>query len=198
MKDVRRRALCLCAAIVLLSLAAPASSHQVLLGDPNDSPGPLDIDSVSEHHSDGKIVITMKTYEPWANELIQRTGDIDRIDVLFNRDEDGRVARYIYIDVIEGELLAEMYGEGLAYPEGDPIAELEVRRPTARSLRVKVPPRSLGDIRHDYRWKAVTGYETIGENDEGYPDCNHEFPPPRPYPPTARCTDGARWVKKEI
>lgn len=179
--------------VMMLAMSGIASGHEGYVLDPENSPGPLDIERATERHSESgrRLILKIKTYEAWENQTIDRSGGLRWFAIAFNPDEDGgrSADRSLFIRYTDEGLEAKMYGKGFIWPSDDPIGSGRVWRAGPKSVTVSFAHKLLGKAGSDYRWRAISSYETFGEDDEGFADCNWEMPPPRPYPATGKCTD---------
>jgi hypothetical protein len=141
------------AAIVLgLSLAigalvSPTAAHTFTKSDGNDSPGRLDIRSVSVSHKDSSVVHGVKTYEGWsAKSLGDDSFFIVGIDTNFDDDFE-RCAFILSVGRLRGSLTncRQRF-----------FRTLPVTKPSRTMVKVTIPGGELPGV---YRW-AVFSYWT--------------------------------------
>ena len=180
--------------------ATPTTSGARTVIDPDDSPGPLDLVYAQQRSSnDGRtLIFRLGTYEEWDAPTVEDVRNFRWIGVFFthHRTTDGEWFRKLILEQDEGELTAKVYGRSVGGrpPQSEPLADnLRVWRPDLHSISVRFPARLLG--KKPYRWAANSSFETIGEDDRGYPECNWEAAFSRPVNDFGKCTDFSPLVR---
>jgi hypothetical protein len=154
--------------------------------DEDDSPGPFDIERFGYFHGEGFDRLTLDFYEDLDPTLLDE--QLDWVGFILEDDivNDGYV-NAVFVTFSDDELQAGLYSAGQGGPEPDRfVRPLEVQMTDANSLEVYLEPHQYAWFHH---WFGQSSFETIGNDDRGFPDCNWATPPPRPYPPKAKCFD---------
>jgi hypothetical protein len=135
---------------------APAAVADVrTVGDPRDTPGRLDIRSVTHRHTaGGKLVHRVEMYHRWRNRALR--GPYSDINLHFNTDGDRWVERAVEIDYRDGRLVARMTRERNL--EEEVLRRVRVRRVDERTVKVVFGRRALRRGIQSYRWSANASY----------------------------------------
>jgi hypothetical protein len=135
-------------ALVAPGAARAASLHGAV--DPNDTPGRLDIRSVTQRHGrTGPVAHTITMYEPWRGRLlgIQRSS---AIFLTFDTHGGRAYERFAAVFFARGRLRAAVYTRA-----GRFLGWGTVTRLNRRSITVTVRRRLLGSPK-GYRWYALS------------------------------------------
>ncbi|MGH3012292.1 MAG: hypothetical protein ACRDMY_10730 [Gaiellaceae bacterium] len=145
------------AAVALFALvgAEAASAGANTVQDGNDRPGRLDIRSVSQGHSGGKVTHTIRTFGRWPKSLLDERHSNSFL-VLINTDSDARVERFVVIITVRGRVTAGVLTAG-----GNFLGRTDVSRPGRRSLRVSISRNRLGNPA-GYGWQAFSSFQGSG------------------------------------
>ena len=149
-------------ALTVLVLAPAAVADMRTVEDPRDTPGRLDIRSVTHRHTpDGKLVHRVEMYHRWRNRALRsRYSDIA---LYFNTDGDRWVERAVEIDYRDGRLVARMTRERNL--EQEVLRRVRVRRVDQRTVKVIFGRHALRRGLESYRWSANTTYvNNTGDN----------------------------------
>ena len=147
MKRARIRTACLMTALILMP-GVPAKADIGGANDPQEDFLFLDIAEISHRHDGRALLHRVTTYEDWA------TDDLDnrsKILFKFSFDDDSYDEREVRVDVEDGVLSAVMYSGA-----NKRIAEVDVSRPDARSVRIRFPSRLLEPGIERYTWRTKT------------------------------------------
>jgi hypothetical protein len=148
-------ALVLASSILVPGPAAVADTRTV--DDPRDTPGRLDIRSVTHRHNlDGKLVHRVEMYHRWRNRALR--GPYSGINLHFNTDGDRWVERAVNIDFRDGRLVGRMTRERNL--ESEVLQRVRVRRVDERTVKVVFGRRALRRELDSYRWSVNTSYAT--------------------------------------
>ena len=163
--------------------------------DEDDSPGPLDIARFGFFQESSGGHLTVDLYEDLDPALLDEEhnwiGFILEDDIV----NDGYV-NAVFVKYAAGDLEAGLYGPGRGGPDSQRfIEDVEVEMVDADTVDVFLDDREYAAFHH---WYAQTSFETIGEDDRGYPGCNWEAPPPRPTPAVGKCLDESNSVQPTI
>lgn len=145
------------AGLIFGLVPGPASADSGSVTDPDDTPGALDVRSISYGHSDGGLVThRLVMWNNWKNGTLR--GSASKIILTFNTDEDSIKERGLTIDIFQGSLFAEMR----CYCGGREVivGYAKVWRPDAASIKVAIPKRLLKKSLASYRWRASTYFAT--------------------------------------
>ena len=100
---------------------------------------------------------------------------------------DGEYERAVFVRNRGDYLEAALYSHGRTGSDpGTFIQNVSLHIVDSNTLDVIIPARQYAPFHH---WYAQTAFETTGPDNRGYPDCNWSTPPPRPFPPIAKCID---------
>jgi hypothetical protein len=182
------------ALIVFVVLAATLSAFSLSLAfaddgfvaDEDDSPGPLDIERFGffQEGDGGHLILDLyEDFDPsFLDQSLNWVGFVLEDDIA-----DGEYERAVFIKRTEDGLVARLYRDGRTGSDaGTFIGDVGVQQTDPNTLEVFIPPRQYAPFHH---WYAQTAFETTGPDDRGYPECNWPTPPPRPFPPMAKCID---------
>ena len=136
---------------VLLALASSASSSTSELADPDDTPGPLDISSISHSHSERRLVHTITTHEGWDPLLLARPNAFFSLSFYF----DGDLQRYVHVASSPD---GTMYGEVRHWDGETVLGYAKVWKPDVATLRIEFPKRTLGREVIKYAWDGLSVY----------------------------------------
>jgi hypothetical protein len=180
--------------LVFVVLAASLSAFSLSLAfaddgfvvDEDDSPGPLDIERFGFFRDADGGHLVLDLYEEFdasfLNESLNWVGFILEDDIA-----DGEYERAVFVRNTGEGLVARLYSHGRTGSDPGTFIDNVVFHVTDPDLiEVVIPPRQYAPFHH---WYAQTAFETTGQDDRGYPDCNWPTPPPRPFPPMAKCID---------
>jgi hypothetical protein len=149
---VARQKCLVAAAIAGAALLAPgfALANNGRAGDPRDVRGALDIASVRQSHSGGKLVHTVRFYQAFPSKLL-RGGSV--VSFAFDSNEDGKLDYLALVFWSEGALRG-----ALADTHGTTVVRVPASRPDARNIKVTLPTSALGDP-PTYRWTAFAAFK---------------------------------------
>ena len=100
-------------AAVLVALVAATSAWAASIGDPNDTPGKLDLRTVTGVRSEaGLLTVTLRTWGTWPNSALPANGSPNRLFALFSTDGDNAVEYQARIVSVGGALVAVVSGQG--------------------------------------------------------------------------------------
>ncbi len=140
----------------------PARADRLVVNDPEDTDGQLDVATISHgHRRRGIVVQSFSTFNRWDTATFEDGSTF----AYFSIWHSGDLKRRIYVDAApDGSLYAE-----ISNANGRVLGYAKVWRPDDRSLRVEFPRRTLGRKVHRYRWNLVTTF-----HNESHPDCGSE------------------------
>lgn len=148
----RRLALALLAVVALPAAAAAAWGASA--SDPNDTPGKLDLRTVTATRSASDIVtVTVRTWDSWQKGDLPQSGSPNRLLVLFNTDADGTAEYTARIVNLGGSLVALLSGQGQQFEP------LPVTRPSGAKARFVFPADVLVDPDEDLGVAARSIYK---------------------------------------
>jgi hypothetical protein len=128
---------------VLVSLVTATSAWAASVGDPNDTPGKLDLRTVTGVRSEaGLLTVTIRTWNAWSNSTLPASGSPNRLFALFSTDGDNAVEYQARIVSVGGALVAVVSGQGNQF-EPVPVTRLSGTR-----IRFTFPEDVL--VGHDY------------------------------------------------
>ncbi|MGH2755902.1 MAG: hypothetical protein ACRDLB_15920 [Actinomycetota bacterium] len=164
------------------------------VSDDDDSPGPLDIARFGFFQEEGRDRLTVEIFEDIDPQHLDQ--QLNWVAIVLDDDvANNGVESVVFVKEQGGALVARLYGPGSVWPEEERyVADLEVVSDGPRALSVFVPPDRFRPYAPYEHWAAQTSFETIGEDDRGYPECNWEAPPPRPFPANGKCYDESSGV----
>ena len=188
-KAKRSLALFLClflAASMGAAVLSVAFADDGYVVDEDDSPGPLDIARFGFFQESPGGHLTVDLYENLDPSLLDQEhnwiGFILEDDIV----KDGYV-NAVFVKYAEQGLEAGLYGPGRGGPDSQRFIEnVDVQMTDENTLDVFLTPRQYAAFHH---WYAQTSFETIGQDDRGYTECNWDAPPPRPTPAVGKCLD---------
>jgi hypothetical protein len=153
----------LAAAFLSVAAGLVAHSDEIWTRDNlrRDAGGPLDLSAVFHGHRGGRLVHTLRTYDPWRGRWLQ--GNRNSIQLTFDGQDDGgeSVERVLAIDYRDGELVANMMN--VVQERSKVVGRARIERPTRKILRLVFPVRLLKREPLDaYRWEAHVFYDGPG------------------------------------
>jgi hypothetical protein len=170
----------------------PAGAHSFTKNDGNDSPGKLDLRSVSVGHTKTGVVHTFRTYEPWTAKSLGADSyflvQIDKDNLPNDATRYERCA-FIYFDARLRGLLSNCRAQFIRF--------LPVVKLSGTAAKVTVPKTQTGNA---YWWAGVSIWDGPAPCGKGcvdfspnlFPDLLHDLTPPVVTMPT---TDPLRtWV----
>ena len=195
-----RRSLALLVCLLLgASLSAAALSvafaDDGYISDEDDSPGPFDIERFGFFQEEDGGHLTIDLYENLDPTLLDE--QLDWIGFILEDDivNDGYV-QAVFVTYSGTDIEAALYGPGRGGPEESRfIKPVGVQLTDPNTLDVYIDDQQYAWF---HNWYAQTSFETIGQDDRGYPECNWPSPPPRPFPPMAKCIDESNSVNPTI
>jgi hypothetical protein len=150
-----RLGLAVAAALSALFVAEAAQAGTATISDGNDTPGILDISSVSHGHSAGKVSHTIRTFANWPIGLLgPSTPNFFSLEI--STDGDRAPERFVLIFSSGGHMIA-----GVADTNQQFVGSASASRPNRHTVRVTIRPELLGDPT-GYRWQALSFYEASG------------------------------------
>ena len=171
-----------------------SSEHARLVTDLDDSPGPLDVVYAGQRATSDTVRFRITTFERWPTSVLG--GGYRWLGVFIRTSPSAnpylRSWRKVFVTLEgDGDLRADVYGAGKGgAPDGKRrLGRGRVSRPDAHSVAIVVPQRLLGSDLSSLFWFASSSFETVGPDDEGFPDCNWEHFPPRPTHDWGLCFD---------
>lgn len=109
---------------VLVALVATTSAWAASAGDPNDTPGKLDLRTVAGVRGEtGLLTVTLTTWNAWSNGILPASGSPNRLFALFSTDGDNAVEYQARIVSVGGALVAVVSGQGNQF-EPVPVTRL--------------------------------------------------------------------------
>ncbi|MDP9067979.1 MAG: hypothetical protein M3N53_06500 [Actinomycetota bacterium] len=154
--------------------------------DAEDTPGLLDIRSVSHgHDSRGRLVHTVRTFPEWKTRALPRT-DENYVGFVFESGSgEFGSDRFVWVRRSDqGRLYAELYRVE-THANGEFLRRVPVWRPNRRSVTIAIRPRFLGtEFADGYRWRAITSFEKGADGPCRRDREASSFP-------TGHCTDAA-------
>lgn len=131
--------------------------------DPDDSPGSLDIASVSHAHGvRGLLVHTVKTFGPWENDLLEEPSTDFSLSIRFG--DRYRRYRWIVIDVAEDGTL---YGV-INHPRRDEILGFaHVWRISKSGFKVAFAKRDISRHLDSYKWQVASSFHDSSSSECG-------------------------------
>lgn len=134
---------------VMLVASGAGLADTKVKNDANDTPGGLDIASVSHGHRDRQLTHRMTMYEAWDNSVL---ADDARIYFTFYGLRSD--TRTINVDVSPDGTL---YGEVIRWDGETVLGYVKVWRPDDRTVQIQFPKRTLqhGGLKR-YSWDALT------------------------------------------
>ena len=182
------------ALLVFVVLAATLSAFSLSIAfaddgfvmDDDDSPGPLDIERFGFFQEEGGGRLILELYEVFDPAVLDES--LNWVGFVLEDDiADGEYERAVFVRNTGDQLVARLYRDGRTGSDaGTFIGDVGVQQTDPNTLEVFIPSRQYAPFHH---WYAQTAFETIGSDDRGYPECNWATPPPRPFPPMAKCKD---------
>jgi hypothetical protein len=119
---------------VLAALVAATSASAASIGDPNDTPGKLDLRTVTGVRSQaGLLTVTIRTWNAWSNSVLPASGSQNRLFALFSIDGDSAAEYQARIVSVGGALVAVISGQGNQF---EPVP---VTRVTGAKVRFTFP-----------------------------------------------------------
>ena len=182
--DRRRRSTrpLLAIAAVAIAIAGltglPAGAHSFTKNDGNDSPGKLDLRSVSVGHTRTAVVHTFRTYEPWTAKSLGADSyflvQIDKDNLPNDATRYERCA-FIYFDARLRGLLSNCRAQFIRF--------LPVVKLSGTAAKVTVPKTQTGNA---YWWAGVSIWDGPAPCGNGcvdfspnlFPDLLHDLTPP--------------------
>ena len=164
--------------VTIVCMAVPAQAHLQLQNDPNDTPGPFDIQRVTMRHGRGLcqiigncVSIGIKTFRKWSPGILGRGSRHRNFFVLFGRRK-GWYDRYLWVWWKDGDLVATMKASNgdYGYPalDGRFLGSGNVLK-QGNDLAVRFPMRLLWHVRgttsnltHRVWWQVVSEYRGQG------------------------------------
>ena len=156
----------------------PAGAHPFTKNDGNDSPGKLDLRSVSVGHTKTAVVHTFRTYEPWTAKSLGADSyflvQIDKDNLPNDATRYERCA-FIYFDARLRGLLSNCRAQFIRF--------LPVVKLSGTAAKVTVPKTQIGNV---YWWAGVSIWDGPAPCGNGcvdfspnlFPDRLHDLTPP--------------------
>ena len=159
---MRRFSVTLFLVLALTAGMAPAGAHLLTVGDPDDTPGRLDIREASLNHrgsgGDLRYIWKVRTYDRWFRRHVNPPKG--NIAILIKRSQESSW-RLEITKRASGGLRAHLSmcieGQGCGLGEEETY---RATRPNKRSVRVKVPREDLGAVGNKVRWLANSAFGT--------------------------------------
>lgn len=137
-------------ALLVSTVAVPASAGYRRIGDADDMKGPIDVRWAAHGHAPGGVLRHgVGTYGTWRGRALREYGL--RID--FDIDKDRKVERQLRVDYLKGRLRAAIYGG--RFFDRRASGRVRVRRPNRRSLWVSFAADTLEEGLRRYRWRVL-------------------------------------------
>jgi hypothetical protein len=113
---------------VLVALVTATSASAASIGDPNDTPGKLDLRTVTGVRSQaGLLTVTLRTWNSWSNGTLPASNSPNRLYALFSIDADNAVEYQARIVSVGGALVAVVSGQGNQF-EPVPVTRLSATK----------------------------------------------------------------------
>ena len=170
--------------LVVLSSVGTSLASPVVTPDPDDSPGKLDVSSVTQYRAGTeagarlRIIHSLTTYEPWDSNLLH----FNYIYFHFCTDGDGDGEKQAIVTWRGGQKALDAW---VSEPGTDRehSRTVKVFRPDDASLAIKIPLKALGKRvhLHNYGWDVLTqfheeGHPVCGTTDDMYWICGDRVP----------------------
>ena len=159
------------AALLALAGVGSTSAHTRTHEDADDSAGSLDISSVSFTHRDGKVRLTIRTYEAWEDAFLAHQYRDFLIDLKTRSNP-----KYDFRIVIDFDQEAGLTARLWDKEKNEWVGNLRVRRPSATSVRVRVAKKRLDVERDSAVWHVYSSsFEGEGDCEDGCYDRAPEY-----------------------
>jgi hypothetical protein len=154
--------------------AGPAAAHTYTRADGNDSPGRLDLRSVSVSHTATGLVHTFRTYGPWTSKRL-RADSFFLIQIDKNKDRRYERCAFIYYS---NRLRGSLTNCRAVFIQFLPVAKL-----SGTAAKITIPKSLIGNV---YWWAGASRWDGPAPCGRGcidfapnnFPDILHDMIPP--------------------
>jgi hypothetical protein len=141
----------LCAGVLVL--AAPASAHLQTQGDGDDVGGKLDLKEVAVRHNSNAVIVKMETYDRFGSKALE-----NHVFIWYLK-KDGGIGSFVEISYVNGGVKGRIVKcdtdpQRCYYQKGKLV---DATRPNQRSVKVRIPRKTISHLGSVLRWYAVSG-----------------------------------------